>query len=137
LAVIPVTGSRSAAALDGGRVVFCRESGWLTCRDNSSKNASETAACSLKFEAYCPAALADKDRLMLNRKAPSPQLDSGHCRAICEEVGERLRILLDKQSTEIPPRLRLLLDRLAELDSRQAPSIAPAMDDMTAWSAAA
>jgi len=74
---------------------------------------------------------------MSNRKAPSPQLDSGHCRAICEEVGERLRILLDKQPSEIPPRLRSLLDRLAELDSRQAPSIAPAMDDMTAWSTAA
>jgi hypothetical protein len=74
---------------------------------------------------------------MTNRKALPRQLDSGHCRAICDEVGERLRILLDRESSEIPQRLRLLLDRFAELDSEQAPLIAPAMDDMMVWSTAA
>jgi hypothetical protein len=65
------------------------------------------------------------------------QLDSGHCRAICEEIGDRLRFLLDKEASEIPQHLRLLLDRLAELEGDQAPSIVPAMDDMTVWSTAA
>jgi hypothetical protein len=31
----------------------------------------------------------------------------------------------------------MLMDRLAELDGEQAPSIVPAMDDMIEWSAAA
>jgi hypothetical protein len=64
------------------------------------------------------------------------QLASEHCQAICEEVGERLRILLDHKTSELPPRLQLLLDRLAELD-REAPSIVPALDDMTVRSVAA
>jgi hypothetical protein len=65
------------------------------------------------------------------------QIESGHCRAICDEIGERLRVLLDQEATEIPPRLRLLIDRLAELDRKQAPSIVPAMEDMIEWSTAA
>ena len=65
------------------------------------------------------------------------QLHSGHCRAICDEIGERLRIVLDKETSEIPQQLRLLLDRLAELDGAQAPSIIPAMDELIVWSTAA
>jgi hypothetical protein len=65
------------------------------------------------------------------------QIDSGHCRAICDEIGDRLRILLDKESGEVPQRLRSLMDRLAELDREQAPSIVPAMDDMIVWTNAA
>jgi hypothetical protein len=64
------------------------------------------------------------------------QLNSEHCQAICAEVGERLRILLDRETSALPPRLRSLLDRLAELD-HDAPSIAPALDDMTVRSVAA
>ena len=74
---------------------------------------------------------------MSNRKALPPRVDSEHCRAICDEIGERLRILLDEETDEIPQRLRLLIDRLAELDREQAPSIVPAMDDMLVWSTAA
>lgn len=66
----------------------------------------------------------------------SLQLDSEHCQAICEEVGERLRVLLDREAGELPPRLRSLLDRLAELD-HEAPSIVPAIDDVTVRSIAA
>jgi hypothetical protein len=65
------------------------------------------------------------------------QIESEHCRAICDEIGERLRSLLGKETSEIPPRLRLLIDRLAELDRGQAPSIVPAMEDMIEWSTAA
>jgi hypothetical protein len=55
-------------------------------------------------------------------------LDAKHCRAICEEVGERLALIL-QPTTELPPRLQDLLDRLALLD-HDAPSIAPSMEDM-------
>jgi hypothetical protein len=55
-------------------------------------------------------------------------LDSKHCRAICEEVGERLALVL-RPSTELPPQLKELLDQLALLD-HDAPSIVPSMEDM-------
>jgi hypothetical protein len=74
---------------------------------------------------------------MLSQKALLLRIDSGHCRAICDEIGDRLRILLDKEPGEIPQRLRLLIDRLAELDGVPAPSIVPAMDDMIVWTNAA
>ena len=75
---------------------------------------------------------------MSSQKALPLQIDSGHCRAICDEIGDRLRILLDKEAGEIPPRLRLLIDRLAELDGpRQAPSIVPAMEELIEWTDAA
>jgi hypothetical protein len=67
---------------------------------------------------------------MSSQKALPLQIDSGHCRAICDEIGDRLRILLDKEAGEIPQRLRLLIDRLAELDSHHAPSIVPAMEEL-------
>lgn len=53
---------------------------------------------------------------------------SKHCRAICEEIGERLALVL-RPATELPPRLKELLDRLALLD-HDAPSIVPDIDDM-------
>jgi hypothetical protein len=56
------------------------------------------------------------------------RLDSTHCRAICEEVGERLALVL-RPTTELPPRFKDLLDRLALLD-HDAPSIAPSIEDM-------
>ena len=67
---------------------------------------------------------------MSNLKTLPLQLNSEHCQAICEEVAERLRILLDRDSGDLPPRLQLLLDRFARLDLENAPSIVPAMDHM-------
>ena len=64
-------------------------------------------------------------------------LDSGHCRAICDEIADRLRVVLDKEASAVPQRLQMLIDRLAELDRAEAPSIVPAMDDMMVWSTAA
>lgn len=58
------------------------------------------------------------------------QLDSSHCRAICDEIGERLRVILDREAVPLPPRLQMLMQRLIERDMVQAPSIAPAFDDM-------
>lgn len=56
-------------------------------------------------------------------------LDHAHCRAICDEIGERLGQVLKPEALEIPQRLLALLERLAE--SEQAPSIVPSMDEMS------
>jgi hypothetical protein len=66
---------------------------------------------------------------MSHRNAEALALDHTHCRAICEEIGERLRQALKPQALEIPQRLLALLDRLAELD--KAPSIVPSLDEMS------
>jgi hypothetical protein len=58
------------------------------------------------------------------------QIDSSHCRAICDEIGERLRAILARETPEMPAQLQLLLDRLAEQDRELAPSIVPSMMDM-------
>jgi len=58
------------------------------------------------------------------------EIDSSHCRAICDEIGEHLRRILDRDATALPPRLQLLLERLAEQDLVEAPSIAPSIDGM-------
>jgi hypothetical protein len=100
-----------------------------------AENAREIAGGSLKFEAYCPR-IERRERLMSHPQSAALKLNSVHCRAICEEVGERLRILLDREAGAIPPRLQLLVHRLAELDC-EAPSIVPAMDDMAACAVAA
>jgi hypothetical protein len=59
------------------------------------------------------------------------EIDSLHCRAICEEIGDRLRIALRPVSEALPIRLQLLMDQLAELDCELAPSIAPSLEDMS------
>jgi hypothetical protein len=64
---------------------------------------------------------------MSYRNAEALALDHTHCRAICEEIGERLRQVLKPESLETPQRLLALLDRLSELD--EAPSIAPSIDE--------
>ena len=65
---------------------------------------------------------------MPKRNAEALALDHVHCRAICDEIGERLRQVLKPEALDIPQRLLALLDRLAELE--QAPSIVPSMDEM-------
>jgi hypothetical protein len=55
------------------------------------------------------------------------QLDALHCRAICEEIGDRLRIMLDREATALPPRLQVLMLRLAAQDLAGSPSSAPSV----------
>jgi len=45
-----------------------------------------------------------------------------HTRAICEEVGERLRIWLDRSQTPPPPRILALLLKL-QLSELNAPAL--------------
>jgi hypothetical protein len=66
---------------------------------------------------------------MSDRNAAISQLDPTHCRAICDEIGERLREALGREIPAMPPHLLMLLDRLAQLD--EAPSIVPSIDEMT------
>lgn len=55
-----------------------------------------------------------------------------HTRAICDEVGERLRIMLDRSQTPAPPRIQALLLQLQLADMK-----ASASDDPLQSSAAA
>jgi hypothetical protein len=70
---------------------------------------------------------------MREQNAASLVLDHTHCRAICDEIGERLGFMLRPVTSDIPPRLSYLIGRLAELDMQPvlSPSIAPAIDEMT------
>jgi hypothetical protein len=65
---------------------------------------------------------------MPNQHAAALALDHAHCRAICDEIGDRLREVLKPEAMAIPDRLRALLDRLAQMD--EAPSIVPSLDEM-------
>jgi len=56
-------------------------------------------------------------------------LDHTHCRAICDEIGERLRETMGQESTNMTPYLRRLLDRLDELDNMSSPGIVPLIED--------
>jgi hypothetical protein len=61
------------------------------------------------------------------------QIDSVHCRAICEEIGYRLRQTFGASAADHPP-LQKLMDHLRQKDlGRQdfdeAPSIVPSYND--------
>jgi hypothetical protein len=58
------------------------------------------------------------------------QIDSTHCRAICDEIGEHLRVILDRETTALPPRLQVLMLRLAAQDLAGSPSIVPSVAPM-------
>jgi hypothetical protein len=55
--------------------------------------------------------------------------DHVHCRAICDEIGERLRYALEQGASDVPPRLVALIDKLAEMDPM--PSIVPSIEEMS------
>ena len=61
---------------------------------------------------------------------PGLQFDSSHSRAICDEIGARLRVMLDREATPMRPRLQALLLRLAAQELSASPSIAPSLDEM-------
>jgi hypothetical protein len=60
-------------------------------------------------------------------------IDAVHARAICDEIGDRLRSMLLPREVNrgLPPRLRELMAHLTRLDDDDAPSIVPSLDDMT------
>ena len=58
------------------------------------------------------------------------RIGSKHCRAICDEVAERLRIDLDRTETAPSQRIMMLL-RALELMEVAAPSIVPSLEEMS------
>ena len=46
------------------------------------------------------------------------QIDRIHSRAICEEVGARLRSFGQMEPSDVPPHLRMLIGELQELEQR-------------------
>lgn len=53
-------------------------------------------------------------------------MDAQHSRAICVEIGWRLRAVLSEDRTALPPRLQSLLDRFVEMDLEiEAPPLVP------------
>ena len=73
-------------------------------------------------------------KILHPRRATTPMskphpISSEHARAICAEIGDRLRFALRDDYADLPPRLRELVSRLAELDY-EAPSLVPSLEDM-------
>jgi hypothetical protein len=58
------------------------------------------------------------------------QIDSVHCCAISEEIGERLRQILDCEPAALPPRLQVLMLRLVAQDPVRSCSNVPSLGDM-------
>ncbi len=68
---------------------------------------------------------------MLTMTGAGMQIDSIHARAICDEIGDRLRTVLRRSADQdLPPRLRDLMEQLAKADDEASPSIAPSLDEM-------
>jgi hypothetical protein len=71
------------------------------------------------------------ERVMLAGKAMNMQIEAVHSRAICDEIGDRLREILRREATsELPARLQHLMERLAQADRETAPSLVPSLEDM-------
>ena len=66
---------------------------------------------------------------MPNEYAQRAQIDSEHCRAICDEIGYRLRSILGRGVQEPPAYLLQLLSRLEDQEACM-PSIVPSIEDM-------
>jgi hypothetical protein len=64
------------------------------------------------------------------------RIGSKHCRAICAEIGERLRQHMDRTATSPSDRI-LELMREFELRELEAPSIVPSLEDMGLFGLAA
>jgi hypothetical protein len=100
----------------------------LMARDADGSNARGTESGCLKLGAYCLRKRLAETAMSISSKA---QIDSEHCRAICDEIGARLRMMLSRDVTALPVQLRVLMDRLAEQDDMiPAPSIVPSIEDM-------
>lgn len=74
---------------------------------------------------------------MPDRNAATLRLDHTHCRAICDEIGDRLRDVFKRETSEVPLRLLALIDKLAQSEIEDLvqlqgiPSIAPSIEEMS------
>ena len=60
--------------------------------------------------------------------APDVHLDHIHSEAVLQGIGERLRDALNRESPDMPQRLRALMARLPALDGEAAPSLVPGLE---------
>jgi hypothetical protein len=60
--------------------------------------------------------------VMWNRNV---EIDGTHSRAICDEIGERLRISLAREVAGLSPQMKRQMEQLRELDEHASPSIVP------------
>jgi hypothetical protein len=60
--------------------------------------------------------------------AADVHLDHLHCEAVLQGIGEKLRDMLNRETPDMPQRLRALIARLPELDGEKAPSLVPEME---------
>jgi hypothetical protein len=60
-------------------------------------------------------------------KNQNNQINQIHSRAICAEIGDRLRISLSNDQSPLPAFLKLRLDQLREREEEYSPSIVPSM----------
>jgi hypothetical protein len=68
---------------------------------------------------------------MSARTGASIQIEVVHLRAICDEIGDRLREILRRENGHVlPPRLNSLMQQLARADCEPAPSIVPSLEDI-------
>ena len=68
---------------------------------------------------------------MSARTDASLQIDAVHLRAICDEIGDRLREIIRRETSHVlPPRLNYLVQQLAKADFEFAPSIVPSLEDI-------
>lgn len=66
----------------------------------------------------------------MSTRIASIQIDEEHSRAICAEIGDRLRIALG-EPLPIPPNLARLTERLSELDHHDSPSLVPSIESVS------
>ena len=69
-------------------------------------------------------------RKTMSTRLASIQIDEEHSRAICAEIGDRLRIALGVPPP-IPPDLARLIARLGELEHHDLPSIVPSVEEIS------
>ena len=66
----------------------------------------------------------------MSTRLASIQIDEEHSRAICAEIGDRLRIALGA-SPPMPPDLARLVARLDEPEHHDSPSIVPSVENIS------
>ena len=79
-----------------------------------------------------PGSIESLEQHMSARTGASLQVDAVHLRAIRDEIGDRLREILRRETSHVlPPRLNDLMQQLARADFELAPSIVPSLEDIS------
>jgi hypothetical protein len=78
-----------------------------------------------------PGSIESLEQHMSARTGASIRVDAVHLRAICDEIGDRLRETLRRETSPVlPPHLNDLMQQLARAEVELAPSIVPSLEDI-------